>query len=73
MSAGAIGWGRGPSLQPSHQSLSITDSQRKNYTENRPGAGSAVHTSAALSSQTLLAVAFSVPEAPGKSIGSASD
>ena len=44
--------GRGAQFQTSHRSLSITDSQGKNYTENRPGAGSAVHTSSALGSQT---------------------
>lgn len=45
-----VGWRGvgGGSFQPSHRSLSITDSQGKNYTENKPGAESAVHTSAAL-------------------------
>ncbi len=61
---GGNAWGAW--FQPSHRSLSITDSQGKNYTENRPGAGSAVHTSSALWSQTPL-VTFSVPEALGKS------
>lgn len=51
MSAGARGWGGGHGSNPHidlYISISITDSQGKNYTENRPGEGSAVHTSAAL-------------------------
>lgn len=59
------GLGQGAPFQPSHRSLSITYSQGKNCAENRPEAGSVVHTSVALWCQTFL-VTYSIPEALGK-------